>query len=394
MKVSDLMAQNISCDDGRDLSGLPTYKLTEQIDLVAYQDTGLYTVLPLGMRVLNKIKNLIHEINRKAGIAEVNFPALQRKILWETSGRWKTFEKQIIEIASGYSSFIATPTNEEYVCNLLRTRLQSHKQLPLKFYQIGDIFKGNTPSKGVLRSLVFEVYEAYSLDSDEASLKWTRTTFEDIFDAIFSALELDIIKVDYPSGDFVNYLFSHLDGEHKILSENGRFRLWNRNDRCQASKAISIGMYKIYDRDFSKMFKLNYTDSSNVRRNPIMSTYGIGISRLLFAMVDSNRDSSGIKWKEGFEPFEYAIVTRQRQNQIEESQAKKMYKYLHENAISVLLDNRYDKDLALKLKSLRAIGIPKIILVNEHNLTNITLIENKSSSIQSINSIISEYIRR
>jgi len=111
-------------------------------------------------------------------------------------------------------------------------------------------------------------------------------------------------------------------------------------------------------------------------------------------MVDSNRDSSGIKWKEGFEPFEYAIVTRQRQNQIEESQAKKMYKYLHENAISVLLDNRYDKDLALKLKSLRAIGIPKIILVNEHNLTNITLIENKSSSIQSINSIISEYIRR
>ncbi|MDO8656117.1 MAG: aminoacyl--tRNA ligase-related protein [Nanoarchaeota archaeon] len=363
----------------------PTYRLMEDAGLVAYQDAGLYTLLPLGSMVMRKIRETLHSANEAAEIAEVDFPTLQKRALWEKSGRWDRFSKESISAETEDSSLIATPTNEEFVCTLLARSLQSYKQLPLRMYQIGDIFKKNTASKGIIRSLVFEVYEAYSFDANEESVKETRTVFESIFQRLFSALQIKLARIEYPEGDFVNYFLPHADGEHKIVIQDGQAQLPQAGERKETVKALSVGMYKVYKPEFSQQFKLTFRNPGNQVQFPIMSTYGIGISRLFFAMVDCWKNQYGIQWPEGYAPFEYAIVPRQQS--MEKHKARELYDTLREQGKSVLLDDRDNGTLQARIKTFQSIGIP-IIMVNQQTYPSLTLIHKERKDVCSLETLL------
>lgn len=364
----------------------PTHRLLEDTGLVAYQDAGLYTILPLGSMVLRKVRDAIHQANSTAGVAEVDFPTLQKRSLWEKSGRWDRFSKEIINTETEDSSLIATPTNEEFVCNLLASNVQSYKQLPLRMYQIGDIFKKNTASKGIIRSLVFEVYEAYSFDPNKELVQETRKVFESIFERVFSSLQIKLSRVEYPAGDFVNYFLPHADGEHKLVMHNGNAELPREKETRETFKALSIGMYKVYEPEFSRTFNLTFSDASNQLQNPIMSTYGIGVSRLLFALVDCWKDQHGIRWPEGFAPFEYVIVPRQ--HSLEEKKAREVYDILRQEGKSVILDDRENYTLQARIKTFQSIGIPTIIMVNQQTYPSLTLIRRDRREVGSLEALV------
>lgn len=364
----------------------PTHRLLEDTGLVAYQDAGLYTILPLGSMVLRKIRDTIHQANSAVGIAEVDFPTLQKRSLWEKSGRWDRFSKEIIIAKTQDGSLIATPTNEEFVCNLLASKVQSYKQFPIRMYQIGDIFKKNTTSKGIIRSLVFEVYEAYSFDGDNESVQETRKVFESIFEKIFSALQLKLARVEYPSGDFVNYFLPHTDGEHRLITKNGSTSLAPPGEKKETTKALSIGMYKVYGPEFSRTFNLMFSDASNHLQTPIMSTYGIGVSRLLFALVDCWKDQQGIRWPEGFAPFEYAIVPRQ--HSLERQRAQEVYDILRREKKIVILDDRENCTLQERIKTFQSIGIPTVIMINQQTYPSVTLIRRDRTEVSSLDALI------
>lgn len=380
MRTLSLFAPNFSkTDDLERIANLETHKLLERADLVSYVDSGLYTLLPLGARVVRKMRTLMQEVSDQRDIQEVDLPTLQKKEYWERSGRWDRFNPEIITIDSQSGKHICTPTNEEFISVLARRGLNSYRQLPLRFYQIGDIFKGNTSAKGVIRSHVFEVYEAYSFDTDQNGVIESRAVFESIFDDIFRRLELDISRLEYPSGDFVNYFLITPDGEHTLLEGPQGIEFFDSAKYGTSShrkvKGLSIGMYKVYGDEFSRLFGMLYRDSANSIRFPHMSTYGIGLSRLLHAIVDQKRVGEKIIWPAGFAPFDFAIVTNDRNNPEQKIIAEQLYADMRRAGHSVLLDNRYQKSGFVKRKSLHLIGVPCIIGIQRGQKNDLFQIE-------------------
>ena len=347
---------------------------------------GVYTYLPLGLRVLNKIENIIREEINAIGGQEILMPALQNKKDWQTTGRWdidvmmkvKTFFDK--EYGLGW-------THEEVVTPLAKKYIKSYKDFPFYLYQIQTKFRSEKRAKsGILRGREFSMKDLYSFHTSEEDLN---KFYDVVKNAYFKIFERVGIKnktyLTYASGgDFSKY--SH---EFQTLSSAGEDTIYicdkckiainkeiveNNQPECpqcknknlKEEKAIETGNIFKLKTKFTEAFNFKFLDETGKESSVLMGCYGLGLTRLMGTIVEIFNDQNGIIWPESIAPYQVHLVhLGNKETVIKE--AEKIYNALQKEKIEVLYDDR-DESAGVKFKDSDLIGIPLRIVVSEKTL--------------------------
>ena len=339
---------------------------------------GIYTFLPLGLRVLNKIKNIVREEMNNIEAQEVLMSSLLPKDNWEKTGRWNVPEMYRIKdenLGLGW-------THEEIVTPLMKKNILSSRDLPRYVYQINTKFRNEPRAKsGVLRGREFLMKDLYSFHADEDDLN---EYYERVKHAYFKVYERCGLKEKTylavaTGGEFSDSL-SH---EFQMLTTAGEDVIYICKDcgmafnrevfkkKCDCGgetfreeKSIEVGnIFKLGSR-YSKVFGLKNDDGKNI----VMGCYGIGISRLMGAIVEVFNDDKGIIWPETVAPFSVHLISLDGGDASIKDKADEIYSILQNFNLEVLYDNRDDKTAGEKLNDCDLIGVPLRVVISAKTL--------------------------
>ncbi len=353
---------------------------------------GVYTFLPLGLRVINKIENIIREEMNKIGGIEMQTSIMQSKEVWEQSGRWsddvvdnwfKTKLKNGGEVGLSF-------TNEEAYSNLLKQYISSYKDLPIYPYDFKTIFRNETRSKsGILRGREFYWKALYSFSKNEEEHNqfyekakqaykniFTRagighvtyltfasggtfSKFSHEFQAITSAGE-DIIYLDEDKGIALN---------KEVYNDEVLETLGLEKSKLVENKAIEVGNIFSLGTKFSAPFDLKYKNENGEDINVVMGSYGIGLGRLMGTIVETLSDDKGIIWPETVAPFKVHLLSLGKDEEVIR-QANSLYEDLISKNVEVLYDDREDLSAGEKFADSDLIGIPYRVVVSKRSLSD------------------------
>lgn len=362
---------------------------------------GVYTFLPLGLKVFKKIENIIREEMELVGGQEILMPVLHPKVNWETTGRWEIYDT-LFRFASFYSKidYALGPTHEEVVSPLAKKFVFSYKDLPFAVFQIQDKFRDEKRAKsGLLRGREFFMKDLYSFHADEKDLDGYYEKVKEVYARIFEKAGIgDKTYLTYASGG----TFSKYSHEFQTVSESGEDTIYIC-DKCKIAvnkeiieeqstcpncgnkdlkeeKAIEVGnIFKLMTK-YSKPFNLTYKDKDGLDKDVVMGCYGIGLARLIGTIVEAHHDEKGIIWPEKVAPFEAYLIhlggvmasaklqpaTPEVSNSSKiKSFAEEVYGKLQEAGVEVLYDDREDVSAGAKFADADLIGIPIRLVISE-----------------------------
>lgn len=375
---------------------------------------GVYTYLPLGLRVLKKIENIIREEMNKADGVEILMPSLHPKENWETTGRWETMDDLYkVSDSSGRENALG-PTHEEVIVPLVKKFVSSYRDLPVYLYQIQNKFRMELRAKsGILRGREFIMKDLYSFHKDEEDLKKyyevMKTSYENIFKR--AGIGENTYFTFASGGSFAKY--SHefqtvaVAGEDTIhICDNCRIAVneeiiadQSTCPKCGESdlrkeKAIEVGNIFELKTKYSKPFNLVYKDEDGSDKDVIMGCYGIGLGRLMGTVVEVTSDEKGMVWPEEIAPFKVHLLELASSDAEVSKKAKEVYEMLNSAGIETLHDDRGDKTAGEKFADADLIGIPYRVLVSEKSLkaggVEVKKRTEKDSSIVALDKIIAE----
>ncbi len=337
---------------------------------------GVYTYLPLGYRVLDKIKNIIRREMNALGGQEIFMPALTPKEIWQQTDRWDSFDALWRFKGSGDKDYALGATHEEIVTPLLKKFISSYKDLPTAVYQIQDKFRNEARAKsGLLRGREFSMKDLYSFHATEKDLDEYYEKVKASYLKIFSHCGLEALVVEASGGAFSKY--SH---EFQVLTPEGEDEIYfcpecgrhqnkelvqdNKCPHCaavrQKKKAIEVGnIFKLKTR-FSKSFNLTYTDQQGQSQLVMMGCYGLGPSRIMGTIAEIHHDSSGIIWPATVAPYLVHLLNLSKNS----AQADKFYATLQKQGIEVLYDDR-DQSAGSKFNDADLLGLPVRLVISE-----------------------------
>ncbi len=345
---------------------------------------GVYDYLPLGLLVLEKIKNIVREELNAIGCEEVSMSALQNPELWEATGRFSDQEVDIwfkTELASGGLLGLA-PTHEEPMVNMMRTYIHSYKDLPVYVYQFQTKFRNELRAKsGIMRGREFLMKDLYSFHTSEEDLDLFYAEVEKAYARIFERLGLgDSTYETFASGG----IFAKFSHEYQTILPVGEDVIYYNKDKSlvfnkevfnkevldefgasesdfESTKAAEVGNIFKLKFKYSEPLGLKFTDESNKAQTVYMGCYGIGISRVMGVIAEKFADDKGLVWPEAVAPFKYYLVGIGEQGLME---AQNLYAG-HENEI--LFDDR-DLRPGEKFADAELMGIPYRIVISDKTL--------------------------
>lgn len=347
---------------------------------------GVYTFLPLGFRVLKKIEEVIRTNMEKVGGQELLMPVLQPKDNWVKTGRWDTLDVLFKIKGSGDKEYALGPTHEEIVSPLAKKMVFSYRDLPFSVFQIQTKFRDELRAKsGILRTREFLMKDLYSFHATQADLDeyyekvaksyvgifkelgLNRITYRtlasggsfskysDEFQTVTSAGE-DLIYVCSKCGVAIN---KEIKGENPTCPKCG-------NAEFEEKKSVEVGNIFKLGTKYSAPFDLKFTDKDAVDKPVLMGCYGIGLGRLLGAIVEASHDERGIVWPDSVAPFTVHLISLQA-GQVKK-EAEKIYTDLQKEGVEVLWDDRDQKTAGEKFADSDLLGIPYRIVVSEKTL--------------------------
>ncbi len=348
---------------------------------------GVYTYLPLGIRVLKNIETIIREEMNKAGGQEILMPSLHPKENWEKTGRWKTMDDLYkVTDKSGKENALG-PTHEEVVVPLVKQFVSSYKDLPFGVYQFQNKFRMELRVKsGILRGREFLMKDFYSFHRDEADLKLFYDVMKNAYRTIFDRVGIGAkTYLTYASGG----TFSKYSHEFQTVSSSGEDTIYICDGCCVAinkeiraeqkecpqcgkktlkeEKAIEVGNIFELKTKFSEPFKLTYKDEAGKLKPVVMGCYGIGLGRVMGTIVEALSDEKGIIWPETVAPFRAHLIELASKSKAVKAAAEKLYGELRNANIEVLYDDR-DASAGQKLNDADLLGIPYRVVVSEKTL--------------------------
>lgn len=376
---------------------------------------GVYTILPLGLRVLNKIAIIIREEMLAAKGQEILMPALHPKENWAKTGRWKTLE-DLYKLKEGDKNFALGPTHEEIISPLVRKYVSSYRDLPLYLFQFQNKFRKELRAKsGLLRGREFIMKDFYSFHSDEKDLDKCYEKFKQVYAKVFKRLGIgDRTFLTYASGgSFSKYSheFQTLTpaGEDIIYVCNKCFSAVNKEiianvrKKCPEcgsrdlieEKAVEVGnIFKLMNK-YSAPFDLNFIDKNGKKKPVLMGCYGIGLQRAMGTIVEVHHDEKGIIWPESVAPFRVIIIGIESCRDVAcyvSKSCEKIYKQLSAKGVEVLYDDR-EASAGEKFADADLIGIPVRIVVSTKTLANNSVElknrDQKTTHLVKINKLIS-----
>ena len=345
---------------------------------------GVYSFLPLGLRVLNKIEQIIREEINAIGGQELLLPALHPREPWEQTGRWETVDDLYKLTDSSGRDFALGATHEEVITPLVKRDIFSYRDLPLALYQFQTKFRMELRAKsGLLRGREFLMKDLYSFHASEKDFQSYYEKAKEAYKKIFSRLGIgDKTVLTFASGgSFSKYSheFQTLTtaGEDTIyLCENCRVAVNaeiiseqkvcpecdRAKDELKIAKAIEVGNIFPLKTRFSDSFRLTYKDEAGQDQPVIMGCYGIGLGRVMGAIVEVHHDDEGICWPKSVAPYQVHLVRLGDEPEIVK-QADTLYEKINKLGSEVLYDDR-EISSGVKLKDADLIGLPLRVIVS------------------------------
>jgi prolyl-tRNA synthetase len=372
---------------------LVSHKLMIRAGMIKPLASGIYSWLPLGLKVLKKIENIIREEMDKGGCLEIYMPMVQPKSLWDETGRSDEYGPELLGFKDrGDREFYLGPTHEEVVTDLARKEINSPKDLPLTFYQIQAKFRDEIrPRFGVMRAREFLMKDGYSFDLSETSMKQTYSKIKQIYIEIFNKLKLDYRIVNADSGS----IGGSSSEEFHVLADSGEdllafsdesdfacnVELIEEDDvnkipgmdspdgmgKLDVKKGIEVGHIFQLGNKYSKSMDLKVQDNNEIKYLE-MGCYGIGVSRIIAASIEQSHDEKGIIFNETLSPFNLIIILiNQKNDESINLKANYLYEKLKDAGNDVLLDDR-DCSPGIKFSDAELIGIPHQLIISKKTI--------------------------
>ncbi len=407
--------------------------------MISQSSSGIYSWLPIGLRVLKKIESIVKDEQNNAGVNEILMPTIQPADIWKESGRYEDYGKEMLRINDRHDrQMLYGPTNEEQVTDIFRRSIKSYKELPQLLYHIQWKFRDELrPRFGVMRGREFLMKDAYSFDIDEMKSEDSYNRFFVCYLKTFERLGLKAIPMAADTGpiggdlshEFVilsqtgesniyfdrrilqgNNLINEIDYEgdlkkcvekfksyYSVSDEKYNESEFNKNVDKQnqmQSKGIEVGHIFSFGTKYSTLMKANVLDFDGKEKSVYMGSYGIGISRLVGAIIETSHDEKGIIWPDIVAPFLFGIINLSPKDEVVSSNAEKIYKYIA-NKYETIYDDKKD-NAGVKFSRMDLIGIPhQIIIGNKSKSDNEIEYKNRrtgNSEFININKI-DEFIR-
>ncbi|RAK52908.1 proline--tRNA ligase [Phenylobacterium deserti] len=384
-----------------------SHQLMLRAGMIRQEAAGIYAWLPLGLKVLKKVEQIVREEMNRAGAIEILMPTLQLADLWRESGRYDDYGEEMLRIKDRHErDLLYGPTAEEVVTEIFRAYVKSYKDLPKNLYNIQWKFRDERrPRFGVMRGREFLMKDAYSFDVDEAA---ARRSYNRMFLAylnVYARLGLKAIPVRADTGpiggdlshEFIilaetgeSEVFAHRDlvemgapgadidwnGDLQPLVEQrtslyaasdemhnqARFEAEAPEDKRMNARGIEVGHIFYFGEKYSKPMKALVAGSDGVERPVHMGSYGVGVSRLLGGIIEASHDDAGIIWPDSVAPFGAAVVNLRPGEASIDAVAEQAYQALLGAGKDPVLDDRDDRPGA-KFASLDLVGIPWQLIV-------------------------------
>jgi prolyl-tRNA synthetase len=394
-----------------------SHKLMLRSGMIRKVASGIYTWLPLGLKVLKKVENIVREEMNASGAQEVFMPMVQPKELWEETSRWEKMGPELLRIKDRHErDFCLGPTHEEVITDIIRNNVKSYKELPLNIYQIQTKFRDEVrPRYGIMRGREFLMKDSYSFNIDEDSLQETYLNMRDTYKRVLERIGLEY-KISAADSGAIGGDSSE---EFHVLAENGEDTIAvsdssefaintelllkegedinslegkpspDGNGTIQVKKGIEVGHIFKLGKLYAESMKANVLNAEGKASTLYMGCYGIGVSRLVAAAIEQNFDERGITWPHSIAPFDINIISIGFEKDQEISAASvKLYDELTNMGYDVLLDDRKG-GYGAKMKDSELIGIPLNIVIGKKFLEN-KEIELKSRNGQSSSNPITD----
>ncbi len=384
VRYSKLFGQTIK-DAPKDEIALNS-KLLTRAGFIRREVSGVYNYLPLGIRVLNKIANIVREEMNAIGGQELLLSVLQNKESWETTKRWNSFDVLFKLTSVLDREYPLGPTHEEVVVPLAKQFVSSYKDLPLSVYQIQTKFRDEKRAKsGILRGREFLMKDLYSFHTDEEDFKKYYEIVKKAYEKIFKRLALKAIETQASGGAFskVSHEYQVLTdaGEDEIIycpggdfSANVEISEVREGKQCdlghgvlKKAKAIEVGNIFPLGTKFSDAFGLTYKNKEGKDIPVIMGCYGIGISRLMGTIAEVHNDENGLIWPESVAPYDVHLIMINDEGLRIKERADEVYDALKKSGAEVLYDDREDVAPGTKFADADLIGIPVRLVVSKRN---------------------------
>ena len=378
---------------------LVSHKLMIRANMIKPLASGIYSWLPLGLKILNKVEEIIRNNMNAYGCLEVLMPMVQPKSLWDETKRSEQMGPELLGFKDrNERDFYLGPTHEEVITDIARQELQSHKDLPKTFYQIQTKFRDEIrPRFGVMRGREFLMKDAYSFDLDEDGMNKSYQAMKECYQKIFDEIgfEYKIVKADSgaiggnmseefhviaDSGeDTLVFNDSDFSSNIELLDERLKLEIESKisaNDlsdidseigRLTVKKGIEVGHIFELGSKYSQAMGLS-VQHDNSQKVIEMGCYGIGVSRIVAAAIEQNHDADGIIFPKNISPFDCSLISiNEKKSKTVKDKSLEIYKYLKAKNIDVFYDDR-DVTPGVKFSDANLMGNPYQIVISEKNL--------------------------
>ena len=387
-----------------------SHKLMIRSGMVKKLASGLYTWMPLGLKVLKKIENIIREEMNRADALEILMPAVQPSELWKESGRWDKYGPELLRITDRHDrEFCFGPTHEEIITDIARKDIKSYKQLPIIYYQIQTKFRDEIrPRFGVMRAREFLMKDAYSFHENEECLNKTYKIMFEAYKNCFNKIGFEYKVVNADNGQ-IGGSESH---EFHVIADNGEDELIfsdssdyainaelftrppKEGDACpdgsgkvKIKRGIEVGHIFKLGKNYSEAMNASISNKENKNIKMTMGCYGIGVSRIAAAAIEQSNDEKGIIWPKSIAPYLITIISiGYTKNDIVKNYTDSLYEELENNNIEVLLDDR-DISPGNMFSDSELIGIPYSVIIGKQFIedNNFELKDRKFDKTSTIN---------
>ena len=420
---------------------IKSHQLMLRVGMIKQSSSGIYSWLPLGFKVMKKIEKIVREEQNRIGAQELLMPTIQSSEIWKESGRYDDYGDEMLRIRDRQNrEMLYGPTNEELITEIFRSSIKSYKSLPQLLYHIQWKFRDELrPRFGIMRCREFFMKDAYSFDINDEEALYSYNKFFLSYLRTFKRLNLTAIPMAAdtgPIGGNLSHEFIILadTGESKIFTDKRIFDLdsigstlekksleelrkkyekfyavtdekFNKQefeekvleDNRLITKGIEVGHIFYFGDKYSKSLKASVDLPGGKKDFVKMGSYGVGVSRLVGAIIEAKYDNNKevMKWPLSVAPYELAIIPMINKNDNSTlDKAINIFEHFKKNNIDAIIDDT-DENISSKIKKFNLIGAPYQIILgkkSDGDLLEFTEIgkENKNLSIEQITKIITE----
>jgi len=401
-----------------------SHRLMLRAGMIRQEAAGIYAWLPLGFAVLKNIERIVREEMNRAGAIELLMPTLQLADLWRESGRYDAYGPEMLRIRDrNERELLYGPTNEDMITEIFRASVRSYRSLPMNLYHMQWKFRDEQrPRFGVMRGREFLMKDAYSFDLDEAGARRTYNRMFVAYLRAFARMGLKAIPMRAETGP----IGGDLSHEFIVLAETGesgvycdkrvldlpipdaatdydadlaplisnwtalyaatgdvhdaaRFEREVAAENRVHTRGIEVGQVFYFGTKYSDPMKASVTGPDGVERPVHGGSYGIGISRLVGAIIEASHDDAGIVWPEPVAPFKVGLVNLKSGDAATDAACESLYAKLDAGGVGVLYDDTGER-AGVKFSTMDLIGLPWQVVVGPRGLANgVVELKNRAS---------------